>query len=318
MRNMATPTRLPAVVIADALSAAAKRVSLSITNPVTRALYGKALDDLLKWLRQGSNAEFTADSVRSHCAWLLDNGYAASTVNQRLSAIRKLALNAAEHDGLSIEHAAGILRIKGERRKHSDAMVSLSRQQTEELLGAPNMTVKGLRDRAILALLIGCGLRRGEVASLECTSLEQRQGRWVLTGLVGRNGRTRTVPVPAWVKTAIDEWLGAAGVSEGALFVRLVHGKAVGSCLSPQTILDIVSAYGRELGMNITPEDLRRTCGRLCRSGGGELEQIQLLLGHARIQITEHYLGRPNQNLRHSPNDRIVLRFSKKGRQANA
>jgi integrase len=96
----------------------------------------------------------------------------------------------------------------------------------------------------------------------------------------------------------------------------VVHGKPTTSPLTPQTILDIVRFYGRELGMNISPEDLRRTCARLCRSGGGELEQIQLLLGHARVQITEEYLGKVNQDLRRAPNDRIVLRLSKAARQA--
>ena len=57
----------------------------------------------------------------------------------------------------------------------------------------------------------------------------------------------------------------------------------------------------------IAPHDLRRTCAKLCRAAGGELEQNQLLLGHASVQTTERYLG-TKQDLVHAPNDGIKLR----------
>jgi site-specific recombinase XerD len=316
LKKMATAIKLPSAVF-EPLQNCAKQVTTNITNPITRALYSKALEDFLVWLSERGSQAFSGDTVRAHCTWLLRNDYSTSTVNQRLSAIRKLALHAAERRIVSIEHAAAILRIKGERRLRRNAAVSLDRQQTKKLLAAPDIsTIKGIRDRTILALLVACGLRRSELVSLRCDSFEQWHGRWLLRELAGRNGRVRTVPVPTWVKDAIDEWLTAAQLTGGALFVRVVHGKPTASPLTPQTILDIVRFYGRELGMDISPEDLRRTCARLCRSGGGELEQIQLLLGHARIQITEEYLGKANQDLRRAPNDRIVLRLSKAARQA--
>ena len=58
--------------------------------------------------------------------------------------------------------------------------------------------------------------------------------------------------------------------------------------------------------MNVKPHDARRTCAKLCRAAGGELEQIQLLLGHASIQTTERYLG-TKQDLTNAPNDRLGL-----------
>jgi len=69
----------------------------------------------------------------------------------------------------------------------------------------------------------------------------------------------------------------------------------------------IVLHYAKQLGFeNLAPHDLRRTCAKLCRESGGELEQIQLLLGHASVQTTERYLG-TKQDLSHAPNDKIRL-----------
>jgi integrase len=67
--------------------------------------------------------------------------------------------------------------------------------------------VEGKRDRAILAVLLGCALRRSELAALECGHIQQRDGRWVFVDLVGKGKRIRTVPIPPFVKVAIDSWL---------------------------------------------------------------------------------------------------------------
>jgi integrase len=179
------------------------------------------------------------------------------------------------------------------------------------LLQAPNVeTLKGKRDRAILSLLIGCGLRRSEMAALDLAGLQQRQGRWVLPDLTGKGGRARTVPLPAWVKRALDLWTEAAGIQEGKL-LRPINinksGKLSGAGITPKVIWWVVLAYARKADLQkLAPRDLRRTCAKLCRASGGELEQIQLLLGHASIQTTEQYLG-TRQNLVEAVNDRLGL-----------
>ena len=159
----------------------------------------------------------------------------------------------------------------------------------------------------MLALLVGCGLRRGEAVALTFAHLEQRDGRWVIVDLRGKHGRLRTVAVPAWVKQAVDLWLAAAGIGEGRILRSLNrHGQITGNSLSPQAVLAVAVFYGDQLGLRLRPHDLRRTCAKLCRSGGGDIEQIQLLLGHASIQTTERYLG-TRQNLADAPNDRLGL-----------
>ena len=129
--------------------------------------------------------------------------------------------------------------------------------------------------------------------------------------LVGKHGRVRTIPVPTWVKVAIDAWTSAAGITDGFVFRpvnRAGQVQAVG--LSEKVVWQLLQGYATAAGVpGIAPHDLRRTCAKLCRAAGGELEQIQLLLGHASVQTTERYLG-TKQDLVHAPNDGIKLRVA--------
>ena len=131
----------------------------------------------------------------------------------------------------------------------------------------------------------------------------------MLPDMAGKGSRIRTVTVPAGVKARIDAWVKAAGITEGRLF-RPVSKAGV---LAGEEIHDekavwrLVVRYAKAAGLGkLAPHDLRRTCAKLCRKAGGELEQIQLLLGHASIQTTERYLG-TEQALAHAVNDAIGL-----------
>jgi site-specific recombinase XerD len=180
------------------------------------------------------------------------------------------------------------------------------------LLSAPDTaTVKGLRDRAIIAVLLGCGLRRSEVAALTFAHVQQRDGRWCIVDLVGKHGRARTAPMPNWVEVAIDVWMSAAQVENGRVFRPVDRAEQVaGEVLSQKVVWQLIKPYAEVAGVpGIAPHDLRRTCAKLCRAGGGELEQIQMLLGHASVQTTERYLG-TRQDLVHAPNDAIKLRVA--------
>jgi site-specific recombinase XerD len=117
----------------------------------------------------------------------------------RITAVRKLAVEAADNGLLGPELAAGITRVKGVASKGVRLGNWLSIRQAQTLLNAPDVTTtKGLRDRAILAVLLGCGLRRSEVAALTVGHLQQRDGRWCIVDLVGKHGRVRTIPVPTF------------------------------------------------------------------------------------------------------------------------
>jgi len=188
----------------------------------------------------------------------------------------------------------------------------LTIRQAQTLLNTPDATtVKGLRDRAILATLLGCGLRRSEVAALTFAHNQQRDGRWCIVDLLGKHGRIRTIPMPTWVKVAIDAWTSAVALTEGHVFRPVNRADRVaGARLSEKVIWQLLQPHAEAAGLpGIAPHDLRRSCAKMCRAAGGELEQIQLLLGHASVQTTERYLG-TKQDLVHAPNDGIRLRVA--------
>ena len=133
--------------------------------------------------------------------------------------------------------------------------------------------VKGKRDYAILALLVGCALRRRELASLTVEDIQMRENRWVIADLRGKDGRVRTVAVPLWVKHGINAWQAASKVEGGRLLRSIAKGGKVGDGLSDWAIWAVVTESAKEIGIeNFGAHDLRRTCAKLCRKAGGDLE----------------------------------------------
>src|ERR1700681_3838711 len=166
-------------------------------------------------------------------AWrvsLEERGLGSSSIIIRMSAIRKLAAEAADNGLLAPELAAGISRVKSAKTQGIRTGNWLSQRQEHELLSAPDITtLRGLRDRAILAVLLGCRFRRSEVAALTFSHLQQRDGRWCIVDLVGKHRRVRTAPMPTWVKVAIDAWASPADVTEGQVFRSVNRADRVAS-----------------------------------------------------------------------------------------
>jgi len=285
----------------------------SVSSPITRRVYNLGLDEFFAWLSvQQPRPGFTKATVSAWRVALEARGLGAVSINVRITAVRKLAVEAADNGLLAPELANGITRVKGVASKGVRLGNWLSVKQAQTLLNAPGIaTTKGLRDRAILAVLLGCGLRRSEVAALTMEHIQQRDGRWCIVDLLGKHGRVRTIPMPTWVKVAIDAWTAAAGVCEGSVFRSMNRSdQAQAAALSEKVVWQLLQGYASAAGVpGIAPHDLRRTCAKLCRAAGGELEQIQLLLGHASVQTTERYLG-TKQDLVNAPNDGIKLRVA--------
>jgi integrase len=163
----------------------------------------------------------------------------------------------------------------------------------------------------MLTILLGCGIRRSEVAALTLKHIQQRDNRWCIVDLVGKHGRVRTIPMPTWVKGAIDTWTMPTGITEGHVLRPVGRGdRVLGERMTEKVVWQLLQPYALAAGVpGIAPHDLRRSCAKMCRAAGGELEQIQLLLGHASVQTTERYLG-TKQDLVHAPNDGIKLRVA--------
>ena len=123
-----------------------------------------------------------------------------------------------------------------------------------------------------------------------------------------RAGHMRTIPMPDWVKAILDVWIKDAGLSSGRVFRRVNRaGRVWGESMTEKVVWHVVREFAAKAAIEkLAPHDLRRTCARLCHLAGGELEQIQFLLGHVSIQTTERYLG-CKQRIRSAVNDRIGI-----------
>jgi len=294
----------------DALTAMVGLVSNGISSQNSKRAYERAIANFLCWCRESGASDFTKATLQQYRSVLESRALSASTINVSLCAIRKLATELADNGTLPQDVAAAIGKVKGPKRKGVRIGNWLSASQAEDLLVLPDTgTLKGKRDRALLGVLLGAGLRRSEAAGLTFTHLQQRDGRWIIADLIGKHGRIRSVPFPGWVKAAIDRWAEAAHLIDASIFRPINKaGRITGGKLTAQSIYHIVKHYSDRGGLNIAPHDLRRTFAKLARRGHAELEQIQLSLGHGSVTTTELYLG-VRQNLADAPCDHLGLHF---------
>src|SRR5216110_2138755 len=191
----------------------------SLTSPDAQRGYRHAIDEFVDWYCSEPRLAFNRIVVMRYRSHLESRQLAPGTVNLRLGAVRRLAYEAADCGLLSAELAAGIRRVKGVKKLGVRLGNWLSAKEARELWQSPDAeTLKGKRDRAIIAVLLGCGLRRRELADLSFDHLQRREDRWAIVDLIGKGGHVRTVPVPDWVKQFLDEWFSAAEISTGKLF----------------------------------------------------------------------------------------------------
>jgi site-specific recombinase XerD len=280
----------------------------SLTSVSGQRTYDHAIREFVAWYCSEPRLAFNRTVVVRYRIHLEQRGYAPATINLRLAAVRRLAYEATDAGLLSPELAAGIRRVKGVRRIGVRIGNWLTPEQGRRLLDrATQSTMREFRDHAMVAMLIGCGLRRAELLALNVESIQQREEHWVIADLVGKGGHVRTVPIPTWVKNAVDAWTAAAHITDGRIF-RAINkaGRVWGDGMSPKVLWDVVRTAAARAGIDkLAPHDLRRTCARLCHLAGGELDQIQFL-GHVSIQTTERYLG-CKQKLRIAVNDRLGI-----------
>jgi integrase len=285
-----------------------RMVLMSVASDHSKRNYAKALDEIFA-LYEVRQQPFSRALLMEYRAMMSEKNLSASTINVRLSAVRKLIGEARRNGILDAEQAAQMADVPNLRQKGSRMGNWLTREQAKELLAVPDRsTIKGKRDYCILALLVGCALRRRELAALKLEDIQQREGRWVIVDLQGKGGRVRTVAIPIWVKQGIDAWQIAAKIKDGRLLRPLSKsGRILGEELGDWAIWSVVEASAKEIGIeHFGAHDLRRTCAKQCRKNGGDLEQIKFLLGHSSIQTTERYLG-SQQDIAIAVNDNLGL-----------
>ena len=307
------PLRRKIVLRLPDLDHAKNSVLNSLSSPNSRRNYRFAMEQFITWYCSEPRLALSRAVVLRFRLHLESLGLAAGTINQRLAAVRRLAYEAADSGLLSPELAAGIRRVKGVKQLGCRVGNWLNRDQARLLLEkSDGESLRCTRDVAMISILLGCGLRRAELASLKKEELQIRHGHWAIVDLVGKGGHVRTVPVPIWVKSAVDRWMAAAGVTDGRVFRAVSrHGTAWGKGLWENVVWYVVRNCAQRMQLDhLAPHDLRRTCAKLCHVNGGELGQIQFLLGHASVLTTERYLG-CKQNLEEPVNDRFGCLFSR-------
>jgi site-specific recombinase XerD len=216
-----------------------------LRSPESKRGYRHAIDEFIQWYCSEPRLSFNKIVV-TRCRIFLENrGLAAGTINGRLAAVRRLAYEAADAGLLNPELAASIRRVKGAKKLGVRLGNWLTADEARRFWQTPDPdTLKGKRDRAILAILLGCGLRRRELADLDFTHLQRREEHWAIVDLEGKGGHIRTVPMPDWVKTILDEWVRAAGLHARKVFRCVCRaGKCWGDGVTERVVWHGIKSY---------------------------------------------------------------------------
>ena len=242
------------------LEVAKSSVLNSLSCPDAQRGYRHAIDEFVDWYCSEPRLSFSKTVVVRYRMHLESRHLAPGTINLRLGAVRRLAYEAAECGLLSADLAAGIRRVKGVKKLGVRLGNWLTAEQGHALWQAPDTErLKGKRDRALLGLLLACGLRRHEVAELSVDHLQQREGHWAIVDLSGKAGHVRTVPVPDWVHSQLRAWIMAAGIETGKVFRRVSSaGRPWGEGVTEKLVWHVVKEFAAKIGVGkLAPHDLR-------------------------------------------------------------
>lgn len=232
----------------------------SLPSPSSQRSYDHAIREFIEWYCSEPRLAFNKTVVTRYRICLEQAQYASSTINLRLAAVRRLAYEAADAGLLSPDLAAGIRRVKG-AKKHGVRIGNwLTADQGKRLLQVFNrQSLRGSRDYAMVAVLLGCGLRRAELASVAVQDLQQREEHLVFADLIGKGGHIRTVPVPSWIEVALQTWMSEAKITEGPIF-RAINkaGRVATDGFSPKVIWGVVKEACARCGFaDVAPHDLQ-------------------------------------------------------------
>ena len=286
-----SPGLVVPALIGDAGDQAAIRFieffTANIRNPNTRAAYARAVADFFGWCERHGVGPLPDIQPVHVAAYVeeLTRSYAAPTVKQRLAAVRMLLDWLVVGQVVPTNPAAAVRGPKHVVTKGKTPV--LSPEETRQLLDSiPSETITGLRDRALVELLYGSGVRVGELVALDVRDVEFRRGE---IRVWGKGGKERAVPVLPLASKAIQRYLDLCPFSlspDGPLFVG-VKGKR----LSPRIIQLVMERLRGALGLpeSATPHALRHSFATHLLGHGADLREIQELLGHTSLSTTQIY-----------------------------
>ena len=258
------------------------------SSPNTVEAYGRDLDRYLAYLAWDGVTrpdEVTREEVRGHIEALEEVGLSPASVERAVSAIKGFhRFMVAEQ--ITDVHPTADLPLPAKPSRLADV---ISREQAAALLDQPfPLTASGQRDRTMLEVLYGCGLRVSELCGLDQRDvvLEEEVLR-----VFGKGSKERVVPVmgtaAATLASYLDEWRGGL---VGRTSVPAVFLNTRGGRISRQSVHSIVERYGRMVGIEgLHPHTLRHSFATHLLEGGADLRIVQELLGHANISTTQLY-----------------------------
>lgn len=267
----------------------------------TRANYQVAIEQFIVWSKAQGAIRLTAESLAQYQSHLASRPgregrtLSASSVNVKMAAVRGLVHSAVAKGWLAHQDAAAMLSfVKTRPAAGQRKGKRLEVEQVRGVLEIPDRkTLKGKRDYAILLVLFAGGLRRAELCNLLISSISPTNGAWSLVDIIGKRNKVRSVPMNDETHAALTDWLQAAEITEGRVFRPMMEGRLAGDSLRPNKIWDKIRRYTKMPGFpnGISPHDARRTCAYLLHKAGGDIRQIQYLLGHDSLETTSRYIG---------------------------
>ena len=216
-----------------------------------------------------------------------------ATINLALSVLKGVARQAWMANLMTDHDFTVIQAIKGARGSRASKGRALTPVESSRLIVGCEMKAdtKGIRDAAIIALGIGCGLRRAEIASLKISSLNAEEQSILV---MGKGNKERTVYCSDAVWQRVIRWKTIRDEADRVeeLFCSVSKGGKVNStkCLTEDAIFKILRTRAREFGVEVfAPHDLRRTYATRLFELGGDVNVVRQALGHASILTTQRY-----------------------------
>jgi site-specific recombinase XerD len=283
----------------------------NIDNPRTRRAYQNDLEDFCSFVGLTGADEFRAVTRAHVLAWraqLETRGLAGATIRRKLAALASLFDHLLENNAVAGGNPVhGVKRPKIETNEGKTP--ALGDDQAKRLLDAPDTeTVKGLRDRALLAVLLYHGLRREEAARLTMSDLGERRGIKHLR-VHGKGKKIRFLPLHPVAAERIYAYLecdSARDTTSGPLF-RSIRGKTTGAGVTANGLYTVVAYWARIAGIDVDGlgvHGLRATAATNALEHDADIAKVQMWLGHANISTTRLY-DRRGQRPEDSPTYKV-------------
>lgn len=278
---------------------------LSLGSKRSRQTMGSFLNIVAKMIGFQNLRDCAWSSMRRHhilavLEMLSDSGKAPATINTYLAALKGVALEAwtmKQIDTDSFQHIKQVRSVKGSRLPKGRA---LERHEIRSLFFTceSDLSSKGVRDAAILGVLLGCGLRRSEIVALDMVDMIYKDRALKVLGK-GNKERIAYVPGGAWKR--LEKWVEEVrGEHEGPLFPRIRRFDDVtGERMSDQAIYHILETRRVETGLEkFAPHDLRRTFASSMLDNGEDIVTVKDAMGHSSIATTQKYDRRGDERLK--------------------